>query len=619
MNKQKIQTLLHELAEKEFQPQSIDLWPDLKQILVTRNSLYGKQGEIKMNHNNKINRSIQWGLTAGLLVIGFCTFLFATPQGKVLAQNIVEFFTRSESNQKTVPTLAATLQSQPAELIATALPAGSAGSGQAEVCGTMTSPRCTIAEVQALVEFEIQGFQQPPEGMKFMGANTLADGVLMQYLGTENQGLVYLIEQTIQEGHEDTWKIGKDATVERVMVNQLPADYVVGAWSGLGIPDEELTWDDSFTPYSLRWQAAGIQFTLMGFPAKTDTGPLLNREFLLDLAETVGAVSNMEPPIGVADSLDLADAESQAGFDFIESDWIPAGLSLKKTVYNSPHNAICQYYFAPMDDPTFPPLVIAQSNQALPTLDEMQSKMFFDGVQVEIYLEQESIPIHGADEGTGQFISTGIQIDALCGGDPISSNRVLLWEQNGRSFALFTKLNSNVGGSFVSRMEMQRLAQSLNGVSNANQPASPDPERLLSLDEAQSLTDFPIQQPDVMLSNVHFDHMSFGAFFGWPSRVSTYYAGDPTGDGRTYHVLIFQTDKSESSLDELRLAGGFHDVVVKGNPGLYQAQCFDLPFYGNICNQYLTWFEGQTQFDIETFFPAIVPEETILEIAESMK
>ena len=65
----------------------------------------------------------------------------------------------------------------------------------------------------------------------------------------------------------------------------------------------------------------------------------------------------------------------------------------------------------------------------------------------------------------------------------------------------------------------------------------------------------------------------------------------------------------------------YQDITVKGNPAIYQTQCYDSTnlAYGTECHQVLTWLEGDTQYDIITYFPAMVPEETILAIAESMQ
>jgi hypothetical protein len=614
MKEEKIGSMLQKMAEDEYQSDSIDLWPNLKQTLASRNRQLRTQGEIKMNNRNFANRSLKWALAVGLLVIFFCTFLFSTPQGRVLAQDIANFFTRNENNAQPVPTLAASLQPQPAELAATALPDGPGDAEQIEGCGSASSPRCTIEEVQAMINFEVQAFKQSPPDMAFNGAAILDSGVVLQYSG-EQRGMILLSEQPITKGEVETWSIGKDATVTGMIINQQPADYVVGAWAGLGITDGEVTWDENIPTRTLRWQAEGIQYSLIHFPAGGANGPQgFEQDQLRELAESLEVTSITEPLPEQAGALELSKAEAQAGFEYIKPEWVPAGLALRKTTYSSQHNAICQYYYSRSDDAMYPTLVIAQSNWAAPGLDELQSKLYYDGKLIPIGLEQARVAIRGADGGNGQFYETGLQIDAICGGESSPTNRVLLWQQNGRSIALFARLDSNSGGTFVSKMELTRLAEGLNGIPSDENPAA-DPERLLSLAEAQTLADFPIQQPAVMLSNVHFAYMSY-----WPEkRLATYYAGDAAGDGRSYHILVFQILNSDSSLEEWRLAGGYHDVTVKGNPGIYQTQCYETPLYGNECNQILTWFEGDTQFEMDTFFPAIVPEETVLAIAESMR
>ena len=61
------------------------------------------------------------------------------------------------------------------------------------------------------------------------------------------------------------------------------------------------------------------------------------------------------------------------------------------------------------------------------------------------------------------------------------------------------------------------------------------------------------------------------------------------------------------------------DVLVKGETAIYNEQCSQGPCYEILCNQILSWFEGDTQYDIISYTTAVIPLETMLAIANSMR
>lgn len=615
MNREQINHSLQKIAEEEIPPDSIHLWSSVRQSLVAKRQNHFEQGESQMKESRKLHVRLTWTVALSLTILALGIFFLATPPGKVLAQEIVNFFTRNSSNEQTIPPITATQELQPEDLAASPV------TGQTvldEGCGTAIAPRCNLEEVQAGTSFEIKDFASAPEGMTFSGATMISDGVLLNFTG--DYGELLLIEEISSPNVSETWTVGKEATIQSTTVYQYLAEFVQGAWSSQGINRDILVWDESMPGRTLRWQADDIQFTLINFPMRGANGPIgYDMIQLRQIAEGLQTESDASASTLPGERLSLQDAEAKAGFDFNESSWLPAGLALYQTTYDSKHNSICQYYRGYGDDPAFPPLVIAQSTWALPPLEELQTKAYYNGKQITLGLAQEDWSISGSNGSAGKFFETGIQIDALCGGEPSTTNRVLLWQQNNRTFALFARLDSFSGGAFVSKLELQRMAAALNGATPQADASALDPERLLSLKDAETFTGYGIQQPAMMLADVHFDHISAGILQGSPNRVVTEYLSNERLINGTTRLLVFQTPKSTSSLDEQRLAGGYGDVTVKGNPAIYQAQCSETAPYGTFCFQILTWFEGDTQFDIATYFPALVSKETIIAIADSMR
>ncbi len=606
---------MRKLAEKEIPSASIDLWPGLEQSLVKRKRTLSKQGETIMKQTIFNRRLTQWALVIGVTAVCGFTFLFATPQGKVLAQSILNFFSRNEENQQSVPLVDAGLQPQPEEQAA--LPPGEEQQQPAleTGCGPVLSPHCTPEKLQDAAGFALQ-FPQNPEGMRYSGAAILTNGALLQYEG--GYGVLLLAQTLPDDNSAQTWTVGQDATVASVSVHNQPAEYVQGGWIGLGMDDTSMTWNAGLPTQTLRWRLEGVEFTLVNFPAQSASGPVgLDLAQMQQVAEGIAASTAAENT-QVAEGFTLAEAETQAGFEFNEPDWLPTSFIAHKTTYDSQHNAICRYYYTPADTAFLSPLVIGQSTWALPGVEDLQTTAMYNEQEVEIAVSQQMLSVQGADGGQGLFLETGLQVDAFCGGEPDTANRALLWQQGTRTHVLFARLDANDGRGFVSVQEMQRLAESITGAPTSN-AAVLDPERLLSVKDAEDLTGLDVRLPAVMLANVRFDHIAYRS--GEAGMIVTYYAGQPVGDGRTYHILFSQTAQSEQTLDNLRLAGGYEDADVNGNPAIYQASCWDSTelVSGSECRQFLTWFQDGTQYDLQAYFPGLVPQETFFAIAESVR
>lgn len=615
MNSEQLQQELEAITAEDILPGSIHLWHGVKQSLVAKGLLQTIQGENKMRKLNRKHPAIGWVVGLSVTVVLLGVFFFVTPQGKVLAQEIVSFFTRGESNQQTIDQIEVSLEPQPTELVATPLISNVVVE---EGCGTALSPRCSLEEIQVDTPYTLSGFSSLPEGMNFIGATTIPQGVLLEYMW--DYGTMFLIESSIDNDQLDSWTIGKDASIQSTTVNQYPAEFVQGSWSGLGRSSDVMVWDESIPSRTLRWQAEGIQYTLMYYPAKRDGDPIeYEMDQLKALAETLQLGDDTNTTAIVDKGISLEEAEALAGYSFNESSQISAGLVLYQTTYDEQHNSICQYYLGKWADATFPTLVVVQSNLALPAIDELQAKWFMDGKQIEIGIEQETLPIKGADNEQGSLITTGLQVEAICGGEPLPANRVLLWQQQDRTYAVFGNLYSFSGAAYVTKIELQRIAESLNGVETEIDPSVLDPERLLSLKDAETLTGLDIMQPKVMLSTLHFNHISAAALQGSPYQIVTEYSNDQKIASRNNRIMIFQVPESTSTLAELNMGGGYIDATVKGNPAIYRTMCSETPPYGNSCQQEVFWFEGDTEFLLMTYTETIIPQETLLEIANSMQ
>ncbi len=517
-----------------------------------------------------------------------------------------------------MPQLQASLEPQHSNLIATEFVETTVAD---QGCGSIISPLCDLATVQAAAPFEVHALLTIPEGAQLVGALNLSNGVAIKYDG--DRGVLLLVETLADETSTSTWTVGSSASIQSIDVNQHRAEFVQGAWSGPGLGDEsdsQLVWDESLTARTLRWQIEGIIYTLINIPARGANGPLgYDMLALKSLAESVGEAESTASLAWQQESITLEEAKAQAGFSPSPVANIPPGLGHYKTSYDSEHNSICQYYRSKYDDPAAPALVVAQSNWALPGVDELQSKAFFADQPVTIAASQELIPLPGAYGGQGTLIETGLQVDAYCGGPTATANRALLWQKDGYSYLLFAKIDSFAGTGYVSKLELQQIAASMNGEAPPVVASTLDPERLRSLKDAEFVANMKISQPAVMLNTMLFDHISVGSTMGMPFMVVTNYLGEGFTLNGVERLLVFQTNHSTASLAELKLAGGYVDVLVKGEPAIYNEQCSQGPGYEILCNQILSWFEVDTQYDIISYTKAVIPLEAMLAIANSMR
>jgi len=94
MNEKQFQKALGRLAE-ELVPENADLWPAIRDHFETSKHPT-IQGDHSMNQALARRRLAAGSLLALLLV---AALLFATPQGRALAQGIVNFFTHAESDR----------------------------------------------------------------------------------------------------------------------------------------------------------------------------------------------------------------------------------------------------------------------------------------------------------------------------------------------------------------------------------------------------------------------------------------------------------------------------------------------------------------------------------------
>ncbi|OGO26820.1 MAG: hypothetical protein A2Z16_07360 [Chloroflexi bacterium RBG_16_54_18] len=559
------------------------------------------------------------GAVAACAVLALALFAALTPQGRAAAQSVLRFFTRADSEAITLPSAEAELvPATPRVLVTQAAPAV-----QEEGCGTVLTPHCSRSQVQALVDFPVLGLDVSGNPMQFKGATlTEQDGVVLVFEGKD--GILTLAQAPAKQVEVQKWRISPSTTVETVTIGDGSGEYVRGGWFGMGVKEGTASWAEEAAMQTLRWTDEGIQYTLWFTAAKTPSGiPALGKSELAVLAANIKAAPEGTFATTTAD-LSPQQAGVLAGFSVVEPQTLPSGFKLSKTSFSSQYNAVCLFYHHHPHD-GLPSLALIQSSWAMPAVEELQVKAEFNDTPVEIASEVESIPLEGAAGGAAALVTTGLDPSKICNGEQAQVNRALLWQSGGRNYILFASLDLLDGRGYLSKLEMRRLAESLNGI-QARSEAEIDPERMTSIEMAEAFGGIDLKSPALMLADLHLDHIAYnnyGPYQGSEGEtlIAQLFTGGPVGDGRAYKILVMQTIHPENTLENLALAGAYEATAVNGWPAIYQQSCWAEAEIGDQagCRQHLAWFEDAKLFEIETFLPANLPEEMLLEIAESMQ
>ena len=206
-------------------------------------------------------RSIQ----ATALAVMIVTLIFAaTPQGSAVAQDILLFFTRAKSDSYYEPVSDLTFEET---------------TDFHEQCGIAIRPTCSVEQIRSMVDFEVKELGRLPEGIYYVGATGGPDWVGLKYEYPDRLagGIGIVVKRTGTE----KYLIAKSASVERVQVGDLPAEY----YTGILFQDDNgnVTWQPNEPVAQLRWADGDSIYTLI-YNFQNQEDPLTMEE-LIALAE----------------------------------------------------------------------------------------------------------------------------------------------------------------------------------------------------------------------------------------------------------------------------------------------------------------------------------------------
>lgn len=331
MNDENIRSALNDAMKTEIPPASVRLWPRVRASLVAGNNQKGK------NMNTTLKR-----LAFTTLVVSFVlVMVFATPQGRALAQRMVQFFNTTEEKSFPLPTEQVFLVSETSTPVPTyVLPVAAAPTQQIEPdatpdvdCNTSASKStyfCQIKAAEAEVGFNAKEFPYDPKGMKF---STVTFTPSTREVNTEFSavgGFLYLRQSASKfpETENEWGKVPSDA-VEQVSVNGLYAEIVLGGF--IVYPNATTAVWEPGGKLTLIWRDGDHWFMLekLGDPYPIEW---ITKAELIKLAEGLVDERPAEniAPLDLENLASIEQAETQAGFDIPTPSMLPAGYELKQ-------------------------------------------------------------------------------------------------------------------------------------------------------------------------------------------------------------------------------------------------------------------------------------------------
>ncbi len=279
MNKEDMKSILEKIANQLAPEEKINLWPSIESKLLLDHEYGNKEITIRKKIFSVNSKSpLQQGLVLAIILITlFSTVLFfTTPQGKVIGQNLVQFFKRSETNQLALPihTLT-TVVSESTET--TPLSSSFEETKKSAVIVTSPDPKNIldaknqIDEIQELVEYNLEVPDWIPVNLIFSGASIEeGDGnqiVRIFYSINDSDqdyytnGLVLRQQLIPITGYCELCTIvGADAFIQEVSISGSYGEYVEGVWK---YTEKGIVWEPDPHLKRLRWQNEGMAFELM--------------------------------------------------------------------------------------------------------------------------------------------------------------------------------------------------------------------------------------------------------------------------------------------------------------------------------------------------------------------
>lgn len=353
MNEQELKHHLDEIAREAF-PDTVHPWPTFQARLQAGTNKQSQKGFSMKTQTISTKTFHPAGRIAAIIVLALlfagAVFLI-TPQGQVMAQSLLRFFTRSQSNFIPAPTEVPLVwvEQTPGVPAATPSPLPTlTGAAFSSECGDYRSPRCSVEQMRSKVKFPLKELGVLPASMVFVGATGGPDQVYISYDTQDHKEFLFLAQAPwTGSAQQKAWEIGPNAVVETVEIGSLTGEYVKGSF-GYRSGESQETWNENSGIQNLRLVDQGVYIVLQLLRSDGQ----FDRDGMVALAkslttEPVSAISTPVPSLTPTLTsipptpepayqfiLSIAEAGQKAGFTVRAPNRLPEKMTIAGASYD---------------------------------------------------------------------------------------------------------------------------------------------------------------------------------------------------------------------------------------------------------------------------------------------
>ena len=346
MNNKYLKSILQNRAEQIAPGSEIDLWPSIQKHFTSHRAvLLTRQGRSKMKGIKQNVKVIVPIVSALFLVAALVAF---TPQGRVLADTVIRFFTIADQSSFPVPTSqppTSTTEVSPylLELVTVQMSSISdTTSGDVEQnCdgAALLTYACQVARAEIQAGFDAMEFPADPLGVAFgnVEVNPVQGEIKITYEVVGGGGWIELL-QGIGNISDGLWGRVPAEAVEAVLIGDLPGEYVRGRFTSNN--SGEATWNPEAATQRLRWQNGEHWFSI---EKNGDPYPIeyLGREEMIALAASlVDRPQQRGSQLRAEYLTSITDAEILSGIDLIEPTLLPMGFNYSFAQYDTQAHSV---------------------------------------------------------------------------------------------------------------------------------------------------------------------------------------------------------------------------------------------------------------------------------------
>lgn len=341
MNEIYLKSLLDEIAEKEV-PLGIDLWPEIQHRL-----LIGKPYDLEGVTIRRPAR-LRPVLVVCLVLFVLClAFLLFTPQGHTFAQQVVQFFTRTEGHTQPLPEgINHYITPAPAHYLEIILVDPQTSSRTinnlptypgCEDPAVVQTYHCQMAAAELLAEFDAQELPSDPTGLAFemIDVDPEDRSITIYYANGNPSNIDWLsLTQGLGSFPADKFPEVPVDEGEAVQVAGSPGEYVSGAFIYRFESDFSTWMSDPGIIQQLAWQNGNRWFVIQEAITAGHPG-YMDRQALITLAESLmdAAPKSEQQKLRPEYLHTLAEAELLARFKIKAPGRLPDGFWYYQTQF----------------------------------------------------------------------------------------------------------------------------------------------------------------------------------------------------------------------------------------------------------------------------------------------